>query len=186
MLLNFFESINSVAASVSAFFFLFGHAADVESREPVPYSSAAGCADQTCSVQGAIRVLCGLALDGNLFGIDTSLAAQTPQFSSAHPCCLNHGCQLDGSSPLRWRSVCSRQQLPLSLQGAAPVVDGLRCDFGVACDFSHALSVRRAHPQADGSPPSGVIGRLHSRRLGPQVVGSNRALLTQGRCDDKC
>ena len=42
-------------------------------------------------------------------------------------------------------------------------------------DLSHALAVRRAHPDPDGFPESGVIGRLHARRLGPLVDGSDRA-----------
>jgi hypothetical protein len=36
-------------------------------------------------------------------------------------------------------------------------------------------TLRRADPDADGFPQSGVIGRLHGRRFCPQVDGSNRA-----------
>ena len=50
-------------------------------------------------------------------------------------------------------------------------------------DHDHPLSFgldrrrgsRQAHPEADGFPQSGVIGRLHGRRLGPLVDGSDRA-----------
>ena len=77
-------------------------------------------------------------------------------------------CMFEMSHPRRHNST---DLLPL----APPVVDGLRCDPGVTGDLSHALPVRRAHPQADGYPLSGVIGRLHGRRLGPQVDGSNQA-----------
>ena len=124
---------------------------------------------------GAIGILGGLAPTGNLLGIQPPLPAERPELGSVQSCGLDHGCQLVGSAPLLRRPVRGRHQLALLLPLAPPVVDGLRRDPGVAGDLSHALTVRRAHPQADGFPQSGVIGRLHSRRLGPQVDGSNRA-----------
>jgi hypothetical protein len=56
-------------------------------------------------------------------------------------------------------------------------VSGEMCP-SVSCvpgDLSHALAVRRAHPDPDSFPQSGFIGRLHGRRLGPLVDGSDRA-----------
>ena len=68
-----------------------------------------------------------------------------------------------------------RHQLALLLPLATPVVDGLGRDPRVPGDLSHALAVRWAHPEPDGFPQSGIIGRLHGRRLGPLVEGSDRA-----------
>ena len=68
-----------------------------------------------------------------------------------------------------------RYQLAFRLPAMAPAVKGLGVHPCGKGDFSHAFTVRRAHPLADLSPQRGVVRRLHHSWFGPLVYRSDRA-----------
>ncbi len=123
---------------------------------------------------GAIGILSGLPPAGKLFGVEAPLTAEGTEIRAAEAGSLDHSGQLVESAPLLWWLGGGRHELTLLLPLAAPVVEGLARDPGGAGDLGHALPVGRAHALADLVAYSGVIGRLHGRRFGPLVDGSDR------------
>ena len=111
---------------------------------------------------------------GNLFWEKTPLPAAGSQVCATEGSGLDHGRQLVSSAPLLRCLAAGRHQLALLLPLMAPAVESWDRNALAACDLSHALPVWWAHSLKDLLPHSGAIDRLHSRRLGPLVDGSNR------------
>jgi len=161
-LIELFESISNVAASVNAFslFLQFTLKLPIFANQLLilalkfPLVSYVRCAR-------AIGILSYLAPTGKLFGVKTTLPAEGSQVCATEGSRLDYSRQLVSSSPLLRCLAAGRHQLAFLWPLMAPAIDGWDRNARATGDLSQALPVWWSHSLKDLLSHSGSIGRFH-------------------------